>query len=291
MIFIALIMQLDNFSKVIPSFGPIFRGEWTPGHVERNRRIYDFELVYFAKGTTKVIFPDKIFLCSAGSSILIQPNIVHCSIALDNVERWCIHFDWFSDCRGPRGLTNVFVYTDTFTKFEPELCASAPGNLEFPRFSKRTELCFPLIRQYFDIKSNNGSHLICQGLLLQILGHFLLESDDEHVRRKSRNLTLKVKERIDEEYLSQDFQIADIADELQVTPNHISRIFRTEIGCSITEYVMLKRFAFAKKQLCETDESVAQVAEDCGFSDVNYFCRFFRKMSGCSPGAWKKNCT
>lgn len=288
MIFIALIMHFGNFSKIIPSFGPIFQGEWNIGHVERNRRIYDFELVYFAKGTTKVIFPEKVFLCQAGSTILIPPNVVHCSIALNNVDRWCIHFDWFSDCRGPREVTNVFVYTDTNIKFEADLCASAPENLEFPLFQKGTEVCFPFIRRYFAMEANERNHLIRQGLLLQILGLFLLESEDETSHRKNNTLILKVKERIDEEYLSHDFQIADIAAEMQVTPNHISRIFRTEIGCSITEYMMRKRFSFAKKQLRETNLSIGQIAESCGFSDLNYFCRFFRKQAGVSPGTYRK---
>ena len=68
---------------------------------------------------------------------------------------------------GLRGLTNVFVYTDTCTTSEPDLYASAPETLKFPLLSRRTELCFPLIRQYFDEKSNNGNHLICRGLLLR----------------------------------------------------------------------------------------------------------------------------
>lgn len=288
MIFIALIMHLENFSKIIPSFGPIFHGEWEPGHVERNRRIYDFELVYFAKGTTKVIFPGEVFLCQTGSAIIVPPNVVHCSVALDKVERWCIHFDWFSDCWGPRDLTTVFAYTNTNIEFNSELCASAPKDLDFPLFQSRTDDCLPLIRQYFATKADKCNHLIRQGLLLQILGLFLLESGSENSHRKNNHLILKVKERIDAEYLSNNFRIADIAEEMQITPNHISRIFRTEIGCSITEYMMRKRFSFAKKQLRETTLPIGQIAESCGFTDLNYFCRFFRKLEGVSPGTYRK---
>ena len=50
------------------------------------------------------------------------------------------------------------------------------------------------------------------------------------------------------------------------------------------EYVMKKRMAQAEKLLRETDQSVKEIALFCGFSDVEYFSRCFKKEHGCPPG-------
>ncbi|MBP3605287.1 MAG: helix-turn-helix domain-containing protein, partial [Clostridia bacterium] len=43
-----------------------------------------------------------------------------------------------------------------------------------------------------------------------------------------------------------------------------------------------------KELLLELSLSVAEVAARCGFEDESYFCRFFKKHEGISPGAFRR---
>lgn len=39
--------------------GPVWHSTWPPGRVEPNRRIYDYELVYFANGSGRIITGER----------------------------------------------------------------------------------------------------------------------------------------------------------------------------------------------------------------------------------------
>ncbi len=281
-------MQFDQKNKFSPSPGPTFHGKWQPGYVEANRRIYDFELVYFAQGVTEVITPEGVFDCQAGSVLIIPPDLVHCSVALDEVERWCIHFDWFSDCRGPRTASDVFVYTGSEKKFDPSLCAAAPGGLAMPLALWGDPALLPLIRSYFAAQKNGANPLIRQGLLSQILG-VALEEENGIARSRSMNrLALAAKNKVDEKCRDFTLTVAQIAREMHVSANHLSRLFREQFNCSITQYLIRQRMEIIRGMLYDYTLSIAEIAERCGFSNSNYFCRFFRKQTGISPDAFRK---
>ena len=54
------------------------------------------------------------------------------------------------------------------------------------------------------------------------------------------------------------------------------------------EDVILQRLKRAQDQLISTAKSVQEIAEDCGYNNVEHFCRQFRKFLGISPGRYRK---
>jgi AraC-like DNA-binding protein len=53
------------------------------------------------------------------------------------------------------------------------------------------------------------------------------------------------------------------------------------------EYRDSIRLLYAKDFLAEESTSVSEAAYKCGFEDVNYFSRFFKKHTGSSPTAYR----
>ena len=161
-----------------PSAGPIACTNWEAGHIERNRRIYDYELVFFNQGKGHVITENQVFICSPGSVIVIPPDIVHCTVADTKMERWCIHFDWYGDCRAHITEEPIWVYTDHHDSWNPALIAQPPPEsiqLEFPYKrdldDETAQTVMDFIRQYLLLESRHFSReLLRHGLLWQLLG-------------------------------------------------------------------------------------------------------------------------
>ncbi len=58
---------------------------------------------------------------------------------------------------------------------------------------------------------------------------------------------------------------------------------RHNVGMTLSEFVNEIRLDVAKEKLLTTDGNIAEIAMVCGFQNVSYFNRLFRKKYGCSP--------
>ena len=64
--------------------------------------------------------------------------------------------------------------------------------------------------------------------------------------------------------------------------------FKKEYDITIMEYVMKKRMEKAARLLLNSELSIREVAEECGFCDNEYFSRCFKNYHGTSPVSWRK---
>ena len=77
--------------------------------------------------------------------------------------------------------------------------------------------------------------------------------------------------------------IRTIARTLRITPNYLLKLFRRELCMSAQGYLQNLRLTHAENLLGTTNLSIGEIALDSGFSDGNYFARFFRLKHGISP--------
>lgn len=72
----------------------------------------------------------------------------------------------------------------------------------------------------------------------------------------------------------------------------LTECFRKEFGCSIMQYVLEQRMELALQLLKEDRFTVGEISAACGFQDVEYFSKCFKRHFGESPSIWrKKNAT
>ena len=64
--------------------------------------------------------------------------------------------------------------------------------------------------------------------------------------------------------------------------------FKEQFGFSPLEFINKRRMSQDKLLLSSSKYSVAQVADHCGFEDVNYFVRLFKEVEGVTPGVFKQ---
>ncbi len=89
------------------------------------------------------------------------------------------------------------------------------------------------------------------------------------------------------EHFSERIRLADVAAAAGVHPTHLARVFRARLGISVAAYVRELRLDWAAGQLLSTDEPLAAIARDAGFSDQSHFTRAFSAYTGLSPGRYR----
>ena len=73
-----------------------------------------------------------------------------------------------------------------------------------------------------------------------------------------------------------------------VSPSYVSQLFRKTCGMNFHEYVTACRLNFARELLCNTELTVYQIADQCGFRNYVHFVRRFREKTGIPPGKYRE---
>jgi AraC-like DNA-binding protein len=84
-------------------------------------------------------------------------------------------------------------------------------------------------------------------------------------------------------------KVTDYAGLLAISANHLNRTVKEITGKTASESISEMLLQEAKATLKYTDASIAEIAYQLNFSEPAAFNRFFRKMTGDTPMAWRKN--
>ncbi|OMC09270.1 MULTISPECIES: AraC family transcriptional regulator [unclassified Mycobacterium] len=106
------------------------------------------------------------------------------------------------------------------------------------------------------------------------------------LRRSGEPLLAEVFDVIDRRH-AEPLSLRDVADELGMTPGHLTTVVRRRTGRTVGEWITERRMATARALLAETDLPVAEVARRVGLPDPGYFSRLFGRAHGASPREWR----
>ncbi len=91
------------------------------------------------------------------------------------------------------------------------------------------------------------------------------------------------------EHLSDCITIEMLAKAVHLTPQYLCNLFKKETGITIFNYILDQRIDLAKRIIITNQQlPIPEIAEKCGFRDVNYFSNTFKKRVGISPVQYKK---
>lgn len=92
-------------------------------------------------------------------------------------------------------------------------------------------------------------------------------------------------------YIDNNFEkevrLSDLANQLYVTEQYLSRIFKEYNGIGISEYLIKRRLAKVRQLLLETEDSITDIAYSAGFSNINSFNRIFKKYQEMTPSEYR----
>lgn len=82
--------------------------------------------------------------------------------------------------------------------------------------------------------------------------------------------------------------VKELARQLEVTPDHLSRLFVREEGIKLTDYIMREKINYAKQHLAYTEDAYDVLAFSLGFSSQSHFGQAFKKWTGITPKQYRE---
>ncbi|MBS5522032.1 MAG: helix-turn-helix domain-containing protein [Clostridiales bacterium] len=87
--------------------------------------------------------------------------------------------------------------------------------------------------------------------------------------------------------IGQELSRDEVAANVFLNPDYLSRIFKKETGYSVSEYILKMRMSVACELLVKTDLSVSKIAMSCGYSHMAHFSKMFKKDTGMTPNEYR----
>lgn len=242
----------------------------------------EFELMRILQGSFSYTIEGHTGVAEAGDIVFVHGGLLH-----GGVPRACTY--------------QCIVYDLGMLLAEGNACAAALGDFAEHRlviqrtFPKQDTLLAETIHGVFDAleQKQPGYQLQTQGLLYQMFGRILAQgyytdnsAENRSTQRKIRQLK-KTLELIEREY-AHPLTLEQLAAAAGMTPKYFCQFFHDMTKRSPIDYLNYHRIEVACFQLAMGHLSVTELAYECGFNDLSYFIRVFKRYKGTTPKRYAK---
>ena len=233
-----------------------------------------FELVVVLEKTGPVRIGETSYLLESGEAVLIFPHQFHHYM---DVEKGSM--EW------------LFVTFEVGNAEGIESLRNSPRRLG----PEEMTLLASIVREHTCATGEGGANTLSisyhlSRLLLGMTKCDLIapERRDIHSGDRARDLVLEKINRYIGSHLSEAPTIATLAEALGYSTSHIRTVFRNQLGVSLGRYIRESRLSEAAKRLQSGEESISDIAQQCGFESHHAFSRAFKNAYGLPPKAYGK---
>lgn len=153
-----------------------------------------------------------------------------------------------------------------------------------PRFSSEYVPLFSELTTRWNLR-DNGSLLKCRSLICEVLYMLIRETQNAAPSLSHSDSIVRVKSFLAEHY-TESYHIDELAAMTELSPSHFRMLFKQQTGETVLRFHNRLKIAKACDLLRSGTCNVTEAAYATGFSDVYYFSRLFKKITGRSPSRY-----
>lgn len=235
------------------------------------------EIIYVLDGTGDIDVEDTRYAVSGGDIVVydaFKPHFEHSSVESPLEVRF-IAFDSVQLKNLP---INCILPPDAKCVFQ----AGKFGKTLMSLFDIINEEIWSKDEFYIEVAKNAAR------TLLMIVLRVIRQTQSNVVFLNKDNILNGVLPYIEKNMLN-DISLEDIAAQCFVSKFYLSHLFSESMGMSIGQYIRNKKIELAKTYLAQENMSIEGVAEKCGFHELNYFGRTFKKVTNQTPTQYRNS--
>jgi AraC-like DNA-binding protein len=189
-------------------------------------------------------------------------------------------------------INNTLEYLNNYYNSDPH--EAHDWKLQFNQYhftneNEVTDLINKLIRvcSSGDVAKNIFADLNLKELLIRLVQSQHLQQVCAEAGESSNHSRLHYVLHHIHEHLTEKIPVDILSRKAYLSRNMFFKWFREQFGITPLEYINKERIKLAKQLLSDHKNTISNVSYQCGFSDVNYFVRLFKKAEGITPGAYQ----
>lgn len=228
------------------------------------------EFLYFLKGGLEVSINGQTYIPKEGDLIVVNSSMLHSTKITGEP-------DYYFLIASEDFFINNNLYSSK-TIFTPQI-----------HTNKSKEIFEKII--FESEKGDDFSNVLITAYLMELftyLNRNHLKSDNSSVSVNSKKISM-VREVMNylQEHFTEDVSVDEISETLSYSRSYLSHAFKEITGHSLMEYVNLLRCQRARNMILDNC-SIKEASIACGFNDVSYFTRTFKKTMGTLPSKINK---
>lgn len=193
--------------------------------------------------------------------------------------RYCISFDsslLLFACSDDSNLFNIFSN-----------CAEVKYSK--PLTPEQINTFVSIYEKHENLELKNGRDIMEKAMILEIFAQIYdMFYDGQNISAtdsRSMEVITKLLRYIDE-HISEELSLERLAEYVNFSTFHLSRMFKKYTGTTLNKYIITKRIDKAKL-LLKGSMSITNVSREVGFNNYNHFYRTFKNVTGVSPADYK----
>ncbi len=241
----------------------------------------DYEFDYYLSGDRQIYIDDEYFHIHKGSLVTRKPG--QHVYSYGDYDCYILTLDFSGTIHRSHYSRNTArrmqpINTSPMWDIIPPVFTPAHGD-DYVRIFKQL-VAPPLTGEPHDNKQN----------LINELLHLIIT---DALRDKSHVHEPKPLDAIEQayKYMNRHFKEAitldNIADHVHLNKNYLLRSFKKRYGITPIKFLIGVRMDNAKMLLSETDLSVSEIAERCGYNNAAFFCSTFKKLYSITPNQYR----
>ena len=257
------------------------------------RRLLDYLLMYVQEGEMIARVEGRRHRVRAGDFCLIQPGELHTLEGPAHTITPYVHLDVFYNPARERsfvvrsGRVDLSGLEDLKQpRLEAAVGVRVPTRLipPHPAQFRDTMLKTIGIWQRSDFLGQLESHYLATSLVLSVLQGYSRRSSDSPDQPEFLNWITSFMSL----HLSEPLSVSDMAARAGLSPSRFSQVFRNRFGRPPHQFLMHLRIQRAQDLLHHTSLKMRDISAQCGFSDVHHFAKTFKRLSGQTPGSYRR---
>ena len=245
----------------------------------------EVEIIYIKKGRGRVTLDFTSLYVEAGDIIVVSPGQLH---AIGPAE-YSMEYENIIFSLDMLRTGSMDALSAEF--FEPFLA----GTIDFEHLICRDHKDYAALSSCLNHADDicrtfpKGYRLAIKGYLFEFFYTIFTNSTDiPSPKREPRLERLKTVLKYIETHYASTISIDEIASVAGFSASHFMRFFKSAMGTSFTAYLAAYRLSMAARLLILTNDSILDIALSCGYENLSYFNRSFKKRYKKTPGEYRR---